>query len=423
MNPAPPAGSAQFDQRQITLRESPPAVHYQEQPLQANPGTQRIDERFPAGPFRARPFGKSITGRSTMRRSALEGEKVQEARAARRLAGARQPWRAVMTLIADDLPALERPAKATSTPWSAGNWAPAAALSMKLTSGKTAHVRGTSQVLRISSVQFATSHACRSRMSMSPFTKAGCISLAATLVLISGAAVQSAAAVDVPGQGTPFADGTVDAGTLKAATCSAAMAPMANSTNTQWPKIAGQNATYVAEQLQLFKSGVRVNPDMLKMAGMLSDKDIDSVAVYFQAQTPVGGEADAAMVHAGENLYRFGDPTREIPACTACHGPVGRAVTRSPIIRSCAPQFSEYVVKQLNDFASGARYSGAKPVRADQPQRRNDGHHRQATEQRGHQGTRGLRPGHALGHGAFLNETIPSPASGTAGRELRRLWP
>src|SRR5580693_5040867 len=197
-------------------------------------------------------------------------------------------------------------------------------------------------------------------MSMAPFTKAGCIGLAATLVLISGAGVQSAAAVDALGQGTPFVDGTVEAGTLKATTCSACHGPNGNSTTAQWPKIAGQNAVYIAEQLQLFKAGVRVNPDMLKMTSLLSDKDIDSVAVYYQAQTPVGGEADPKLESAGENLYRFGDAARAIPACTACHGPVGRgnALADYPALRA---QFADYVAKQLSDFASGARYSGAKP--------------------------------------------------------------
>jgi cytochrome c553 len=197
-------------------------------------------------------------------------------------------------------------------------------------------------------------------MSMSPFTKAGFLCLISTAVLISSAAVRATDAVEVLGQGTPFADGTVEAGTAKAATCSACHGPNGNSTSTQWPKIAGQNAIYIAEQLQLFKAGVRVNPDMLKMVSTLSDKDIDSVAVYFQAQTPVGGEADASVVNAGSNLYRFGDPSREIPACTSCHGPVGRGnpVSDYPALRA---QFAEYVSKQLNDFASGARYSGAKP--------------------------------------------------------------
>jgi len=196
-------------------------------------------------------------------------------------------------------------------------------------------------------------------MSMSPFTKAGWIGLASTLALISGAAVQSAAAVDVLGQGTPFADGTIEGGATKAGTCSACHGPNGNSTTAQWPKIAGQNAVYIAEQLQLFKAGVRVNPDMLKIVSTLSDKDMDNVAVFFQAQTPVGGEADPAAWQAGENLYRFGDPARDIPACTACHGPVGRgnAVSDYPALRA---QFADYVAKQLSDFASGARYSGAK---------------------------------------------------------------
>jgi cytochrome c553 len=197
-------------------------------------------------------------------------------------------------------------------------------------------------------------------MSMTPVTKAGWIGLVSTMALFGGAAVPSAAADTVLAQGTPFADGTVDAGAPKAAVCSACHGPNGNSTTALWPKIAGQNAVYIAEQLQLFKAGVRVNPTMFPTVSTLSDKDIDSIAVFFQAQTPVGGEADASMWRAGENLYRFGDPAREIPACTACHGPVGRGNTVAdyPALRA---QFADYVVKQLNDFASGARYSGAKP--------------------------------------------------------------
>jgi cytochrome c553 len=197
-------------------------------------------------------------------------------------------------------------------------------------------------------------------MSMSPFTKAGWIGLVSAMALVSGAAVQSAAAIDALGQGTPFADGTATAGALKAGTCSACHGPNGNSTNPKWPKIAGQNAVYTAEQMQLYRSGVRQDPDMLKVMNTLSEKDIDNVAVFFQAQTPVGGEADPAVWHAGENLYRFGDPARAIPACTACHGPVGRgnAIADYPALRA---QFADYVVRELDAFASDTRYSGAKP--------------------------------------------------------------
>ncbi len=81
-------------------------------------------------------------------------------------------------------------------------------------------------------------------MSMSAFLKAGWIGLASTLVVVSGAAVQTATAADALAQGTPFADGSVEAGTLKATTCSACHGPSGNSTTAQWPKIAGQNAVY-----------------------------------------------------------------------------------------------------------------------------------------------------------------------------------
>jgi cytochrome c553 len=116
---------------------------------------------------------------------------------------------------------------------------------------------------------------------------------------------------------------------------------------------------YVAEQLKLFKSQVRANPVMMPMATVLSDQDINDVAVYFEAQTPQGLEADPSYWQAGETLYKRGDHARNIPACVACHGPGGRGNLAAgyPALRA---QQSVYVVKQLNDYASGARYTGAK---------------------------------------------------------------
>lgn len=158
----------------------------------------------------------------------------------------------------------------------------------------------------------------------------------------------------------PYGDGTVEAGAAKVATCTACHGPNGNSTNPMWPRLAGQNAVYVDEQLHLFKDGVRTNPVMMPMATTLSDKDIDNISVYYENQTPVGGEADPSYWKAGQQLYMTGDPQRAIPACVACHGPVGRGNLASgyPALRA---QHAEYVIKQLQDFASGARYAGAGP--------------------------------------------------------------
>jgi cytochrome c553 len=165
----------------------------------------------------------------------------------------------------------------------------------------------------------------------------------------------------------PYGDGTVQGGAAKVATCTACHGPNGNSTNPQWPRLAGQNAVYIDEQLHLFKAGVRNNPVMMPMASMLSDQDIDNIAVYYENQTPVGAEADPSYWKAGEQLYKDGDPSRSIPACIACHGPVGRGNLASgyPALRA---QHAEYVIKQLKDYADGARYAGAGP---DKPHSRN----------------------------------------------------
>jgi cytochrome c553 len=116
---------------------------------------------------------------------------------------------------------------------------------------------------------------------------------------------------------------------------------------------------YVAEQLKLFKTQVRTNPVMMPMASGLSDQDVNDVAVYYQAQTLQGLEGDPSYWKAGEALYKRGDRARNIPACAACHGPAGRGNLAAgyPALRA---QQSVYVAKQLSDYASGARYPGAK---------------------------------------------------------------
>jgi cytochrome c553 len=161
----------------------------------------------------------------------------------------------------------------------------------------------------------------------------------------------------------PFTHGKAADGATKSAVCSACHGPNGNSTNPDWPRLAGQNAVYVAEQLRLFRSGARANPTMMPMATGLSDQDIADIAVYYEAQTPLGLEADPSYWQAGEALYLRGDTSHDVPACIACHGPVGRGNLAAgyPALRA---QQSVYVVKQLNDYASGARYTGAHAAQA-----------------------------------------------------------
>jgi cytochrome c553 len=157
---------------------------------------------------------------------------------------------------------------------------------------------------------------------------------------------------------TPYDHGTVQNGAAKAAVCFGCHGPNGSSSNPAWPTLAGQSAISLAEQLRLFRSKVRDNPVMTALAAPLSDADIDDVAVYFAAQTPAGLEADPSYWQPGQIVYMRGDKNLAIPACIACHGPVGRGNLAAgyPALRA---QQSAYTMKQLNDYAQGTRYAGA----------------------------------------------------------------
>ena len=193
--------------------------------------------------------------------------------------------------------------------------------------------------------------------------RVGWLSLAVTALALAPllASAQTAAA---PAPSTPFATGKAASGETKAALCSACHGPQGNSVNPDWPRLAGQSAVYIAEQLKLFRAGLRDNPTMKPLAAALSDQDISDLAVYYEAQTPSGLEADPSYWKAGEALYVSGDAARNVPACVACHGPMGRGNLAAgyPALRA---QQSVYVVKQLNDYASGARYTGSDVAKAD----------------------------------------------------------
>jgi cytochrome c553 len=155
-----------------------------------------------------------------------------------------------------------------------------------------------------------------------------------------------------------MAAGSAEAGAAKAATCTACHGTNGNSTNEQWPNLAGQNAVYIKAQLKDWHDKTRLDSLNLMpaMAANLSDQDMDDLAAYFSLQTPTGLEADPSYWQAGEKLYRGGDRTRNIPACMACHGPVGRGNPAAgyPALRA---QHAVYTVKQLTDYAADARYS------------------------------------------------------------------
>jgi cytochrome c553 len=167
-----------------------------------------------------------------------------------------------------------------------------------------------------------------------------------------------AAFASTPASAADVVKGSAEAGATKAAVCTACHGVNGNSVNPEWPNLAGQNAAYIREQLGMFKSKKRSNPIMAPIIEPLTEQDFADVAEFFAAQTPTGGESDPSYWKAGEALYRSGDTSRNVPACTACHGPAGQgnAGAGYPALRA---QHSVYTVKQLQDYLTKNRYRDA----------------------------------------------------------------
>jgi cytochrome c553 len=70
-------------------------------------------------------------------------------------------------------------------------------------------------------------------------------------------------------------------------TCQACHGMDGNSAIPDNPKLAGQNADYLAKALRDYKSGARKHPVMNAFAGALSPQDIDDLATYFATQPAV----------------------------------------------------------------------------------------------------------------------------------------
>lgn len=190
-----------------------------------------------------------------------------------------------------------------------------------------------------------------------------------TIRSFSLAALVVAASVALSFSPAALAAGNAEAGATKAATCLACHGVGGNSSNPEWPSLAGQNAAYIAEQLGMFRKTHRQNELMAPMAMILTDEDVLDIAAYYASLTPTGLEADAANFKAGEVLYKAGDRNRNIPACKACHGPVGRGNPGAgyPAVRA---QHSVYTVKQLNAYATEQRYTDLEG----KPQKSRNGH-------------------------------------------------
>lgn len=154
--------------------------------------------------------------------------------------------------------------------------------------------------------------------------------------------------------GSALAAGDAAAGKTKAAACAACHGPDGNSAAPNFPKLAGQNASYIVKELSDFKSGKRQDPTMSAMAAPLSEQDMQDLAAFYASQTTTIGSASEDQAKLGELIFRAGNAGTGVAACAACHGPTGAGNEQARFPR-LSGQHADYIVAQLNKFAKGER--------------------------------------------------------------------
>lgn len=160
---------------------------------------------------------------------------------------------------------------------------------------------------------------------------------------------------------TLFAAGDIEAGKTKAAPCAACHGVDGNSANPEWPKLAGQGAPYIADQLKLFKEKVRENALMNAQAAALSEQDMLDIAAYYESVATAPSAADPELVELGEAIYRGGIIAKGVPACGGCHSPQGGGNPAAKFPK-LAGQHATYTANQLKAYRAGERNNSAAEI-------------------------------------------------------------
>ena len=120
------------------------------------------------------------------------------------------------------------------------------------------------------------------------------------------------------------------------------------SASEVFPRLAGQNAEYIAKQLENFKSGKRKSSAMAPMVAELSPDDMAALGRFYGSRPPhKEAPKDAPLAAVGQYIYSQGNRFSGVPACDSCHGPDGAGSNALPRL---AGQHAAYLDNQLKQF-------------------------------------------------------------------------
>lgn len=121
------------------------------------------------------------------------------------------------------------------------------------------------------------------------------------------------------------------------------------SSSPVFPRLAGQNAGYVARQLADYRSGKRRSSTMQPMVEDLSPDDFKALGAYFASRPTIGHAiADPDLAQMGRFIYLRGNPYSGVAACATCHGPEAHGTENLPRLAGQHAQYTENQLRQFN---------------------------------------------------------------------------
>ena len=133
---------------------------------------------------------------------------------------------------------------------------------------------------------------------------------------------------------------------------------------TPAPRLAGQRASYIENQLLDFRAHTRDNPFsrqyMWGAVAGLDPRTARDLALYFSTLPPrAANDGPAEFAGMGETIYQEGMPDANIAACVVCHGPNGEGVGSIPRLGGLG---YVYLKKRLEQWGEGYHASARPPM-------------------------------------------------------------
>lgn len=135
--------------------------------------------------------------------------------------------------------------------------------------------------------------------------------------------------------------------------CAACHGTQGQNADLTFPRLAGQNAEYLAKQLGAFQHDRRVSSAMAHSTTPLTPDEMLALGQFYQRQPTGRTPATQLQLAArGQYLYHVGNPATGVPACASCHGPQALGQANLPRLAGQSPA---YLREQLRQFAQGGR--------------------------------------------------------------------